>query len=266
MVSDFKTTPAMPGVMPVIPDPTSRFFNKARIRNLDDLKEGHYIRVWWQPLYANGSMMAIEHRQFAGKPYRYKNKETSLYGSYKIKKRLSSKEAAREAFFDKAPASIRELGRSQFTSDLGVGGQLFARHSAQLFRFSSKMLLELERIQSMGDFATFCWFHNMTPSVASYVDFVEVVEMERYEERIFNGSLYEHSETFYDDPLEDPYDDRHVDDTSMDDAAVQGKYVDDVVDIDENTPLASDGRPLDPPLGPYDHLEDLKFNNGKAIL
>jgi len=131
----------------VIPSPTSSFFSSRRVTKLKDVKAGRYIRLWFQPLWRDNCMFSIEERVLTGRPF-------VSYSTFSI-----------PAWKINAPS--RKYGEpEEFLSSLGIcDRRLFDEQSVQLFRFSNRLLAELNRIKAMGDFGAFCWFYNMPPTL-----------------------------------------------------------------------------------------------------
>ena len=218
MIDDDRYTTIPPMLVPesgVVPTRSSKFFSQRHVKTLAELKNGLYIRVFFQPVFSNGRMLSFGVERVYGKPFKDTRKRTVTIFGRGMWKVYGESEAKRESWERKYSSS--EYGVN-FVDSLGIKS---LNNSVVLFRYSSRMWLELQRIASIGDFAAWCFYKDKLPTDESYLIFSEEVEHERYMDQMqsdYLRSAYDYEPDWDDDPSFDYDDDGAgvVDDTGLD--------------------------------------------------
>lgn len=177
----------------------SHHFNKDRVTAVKDVKAGTYIRVFFQPIYQNGNMLAVSVERFRGRPFRYRGKDSYLNTLLKIRTQNDA-------------CSYRQ---STFLGDNGVYYGVPERHfrpgGARLYRYSSRLMKEIEAIKALGDYAAWCWWCDVEPCHETYLDFNMHVSEERYTDRMMSV------DDLYFDDVRDEWEDEEVEEDNEED-------------------------------------------------
>lgn len=176
---EFTTTPPYVEV-PHLLLSTARHFSKDRVTKDSDVKAGWYIRLFFQPLYRNGRMLFMSTKQMYGRPYIQNRSKSWMRASLQMK--------CRDLTYNKHGELYVSDHLRTYLSDAGINDRPCG---PRLYRFSSRLWNEILSIQEMGDFPAWCWFMGTIPSSDSYLDFIDVVESERAEDRMWHHEMME---------------------------------------------------------------------------
>lgn len=184
-MNDFITVPER-GESNMIQSMRDRYFNQRRIKKLTQLKAGFYIRVHFQPLFANGRMLSFSVESVIGKPFVVIDQHDKRR-NWKVWQRKT----------DRWPNDNRQM----YVDDMGVRERI-GPYGAVIFRFSNDLLLRLEAVREQGDFASWCWFHGVSSTEDTYREFETQVSWEREMDRAMD-SAYDFDDRDYDATYDD---------------------------------------------------------------
>ena len=138
---------------------TDKWVASRTITKMDDLKEGSYLRVYYQPIFT--IPLSVSVTKVFGKPFK---RASSIGRDWRMPLVKSTK------LVDKTDP-LWWLDSEHFVSSLGVDRlplrdsvPRMHQMSVRLFRFSNRLQNFLKDLQDGDPFLSYCWFYSASPT------------------------------------------------------------------------------------------------------